>query len=117
MIRKGNEYRNQQQYEKAIEFYSEAADFDSYNLDAFYGLGFSNLKMGLPHKAIESFINAVKIDPYDPESHYNPGVVYFLIKEKRSAFEQYKILNILNENYATRLLMYIARRLCCKRNA
>ncbi len=76
-------------------------------MDAYYGIGYSNLKMGLHNKAIESFIKAVKIDPYVPESHYNLGLVYFLIKEKGPAFEQYKILKILNENYATRLLMYI----------
>ena len=38
MIRQGNENRNQQQYEKAIEFYREALDFEPYNLDAFYGI-------------------------------------------------------------------------------
>ena len=63
--------------------------------------------MGLLQNAIESFIKAVRIDPYDPESHYNLGVVYYVIKEKGPAFEQYKILKLLNENYATRLLMYI----------
>ena len=107
ILRIGNINRNQQQYEKAIEVYRESLDFDPYNMDAYYGIGYSNLKMGLHHKAIESFIKAVKIDPYYPESHYNLGLVYFLIKEKRPAFEQYKILKILNENYATRLLMYI----------
>ena len=107
LIRQGNENRNHEKYEKAIEFYREALSFDPYNLDAFYGLGFSNLKMGLVPNALESFIKAVKIDPYNPESHYNLGLVYFLIKEKAPAFEQYKILKLLNDDYATRLLMYI----------
>ena len=106
-IRQGNKYRNQQEYEKAIGFYREALDIDPYNLDAYYGIGYANLKMGFQNKAIESFIKAVEINPYDPESHYNLGIIYFLIKEKRSAFEQYKILELLNEDYATRLLMYI----------
>ena len=107
IIRQGNINRNQQQYEKAIELYRESLDFDQYNMDAYYGIGYSNLKMGLHNKAIESFIKAVKIDPYDPKSHYNLGLAYVLIKEKGPAFEQYKILKILNENYATRLLMYV----------
>ena len=107
ILRIGNINRSHQQYEKAIELYSESLDFDPYNMDAYYGIGYSNLKMGLHHKAIESFIKAVKIDPYDPESHYNLGLAYVLIKEKGPAFEQYKILKILNENYTTQLLMYI----------
>lgn len=107
IIKQGNLNRNQRQYAKAIELYSESLDLDPYNIDAYYGIGYSNLKMGLHHKAIESFIKAVKIDPYNPESHYNLGLAYVLIREKGPAFEQYKILKILNENYATRLLMYI----------
>ena len=63
--------------------------------------------MGIPQKAIESFIKAVRIDPYNPEPHFNLGLAYVLIKEKAPAFEQYKILKILNKSYATRLLMYI----------
>ena len=66
ILRIGNINRNHQQYEKAIERYRESFDFDPYNMDAYYGIGYSNLKMGLHHKAIESFIKAVKMDPYDP---------------------------------------------------
>jgi tetratricopeptide (TPR) repeat protein len=106
-IEQGDKYRNHQQYQKAIEFYREALENDPYNLDAYYGIGYSNLKMGLHTHAIESFVVAVKIDPCDPESHYNLGIVYFLMKEKVPAFEQYKILKILDNDYATRLLMYI----------
>ena len=57
--------------------------------------------------SMESFITAVRIDPYDAQSHYNLGLFYFLIKKKGPAFEQYKILKVLNQNYATRLLMYV----------
>ena len=63
--------------------------------------------MGYHDKALESFIKAVKIDPYNPTSHFNLGIVFFLLKEKKAAFEQYKILKTINNNYATRLLMYI----------
>ena len=107
IIRRGDKYRNQQQYEKAIEVYREVLELDPNNIDAYYGIGYSNLKMGLNDKSIGSFMKAVRIDPYDPETHYNIGIVYFLIKEKGPAFEQYKILKVLNENYATRLLMYV----------
>ncbi|MFH1701743.1 MAG: tetratricopeptide repeat protein [Candidatus Zixiibacteriota bacterium] len=107
LIRQGNENRDQQNYEKAIEFFNDALNLDPYNLDALYGIGFSNLKTGLYHKAIESFIKAVKIDPYNPISHYNLGLVYFHLKQKEPAFEQYKILKTLNGKYATRLLIYL----------
>ena len=107
IIRRGDKYRNQQQYQKAIEAYCEAIELDPYNIDAYYGIGYSNFKMGLYDKSMESFITAVRIDPYDAQSHYNLGLFYFLIKKKGPAFEQYKILKVLNENYATRLLMYV----------
>lgn len=107
LIRQGNENRNHKRYEKALALYSEALHFDPYNLEALYGIGYSNLKLQLYQNAIESFITAVKIDPYNPESHYNLGLAYFLLREKASAFAQYQILKILNEKYATRLLIYI----------
>ena len=107
IIKRGNSSRNQQQYEEAIADYNEALDLDPFNIDAYHGIGYSDLRLGLQNKAIESFIRAVKIDPYNPASHFNLGLVYFLLKEKKPAFEQYKILRILNENYATRLLMYL----------
>ena len=71
------------------------------------GIKWWRIKSRTSIKIISAFIKAVKIDPYDPESHYNLGLAYVLIKEKGPAFEQYKILKVLNENYATRLLMYI----------
>jgi LysM repeat protein len=107
IMRQGDEYRSQKQHGKAIEYYRTAINSDPNNIDAYYGVGHSNLKMGLHQKAIESFIKAVRVDPYNPESHYNLGLVYVLITEKEAAFEQYKILKILNGSYATRLLMYV----------
>jgi tetratricopeptide (TPR) repeat protein len=107
LIRRGNVYRDQENYEKAFELFHEAVNLDPNNLNALYSIGFSNLKLGRHHKAIESFIKAIKIDPYNPDSHYNLGLVYLDMREKKFAFEQYKILKILDKNYATRLLMYI----------
>jgi tetratricopeptide (TPR) repeat protein len=107
LIKQAARYRNKGQYQKSIELYNRAIQTDPYEIKALYGLGFANLKQGSYPESIEFFKQAIRIDPYNAESHYNLGLVYFRLKKKNSAFQQYRILKILNENFATRLLMYI----------
>ena len=107
LIKQAALYRNKGEYQKSIEFYNRAMQTDPYEIKALYGLGFANLKIGSHTESIEFFKQAIRIDPHNAESHYNLGLVYFHLKKKSSAFQQYRILKILNENFATRLLMYI----------
>ena len=54
-------------------------------------------------KAIESYKQAIRIDPDDAEAHYNLGCVYKLLNDKGSALEQYKILKKLDTELANEL--------------
>jgi len=107
LIDQGDKFRTRQDYDKAKALYEEAHHIDPNNVDALFGLGYSNLRMQNYTEAIASFVKAVEVDPYNPRSHFNLGLVYTSLKEKKPAFEQYKILKTLDEKFATRLLMYI----------
>lgn len=107
LVAQGDKHRSRQEYGKAMAAYSEALAVDAYTVDALYGLGYAHLKMHAHAEAVDAFVTAVKIDPYNPRSHFNLGLVYTQLKEKAPAFEQYRILKILDEKYATRLLIHI----------
>jgi len=54
-------------------------------------------------EAIESFKQAIKIDPEHTEANYNLGVAYINLKDRGSAMEQYKILKKLDTELANKL--------------
>ena len=58
-------------------------------------------------EAIESYKQAIRIDPDDTFAHYNLGYKYVLSNDRDSALEQYKILKKLDTKKAKMLLDYI----------
>ena len=53
--------------------------------------------------AIESFKQAIRIDPDDADAHYNLGIAYLGLNDRGSAMEQYKILKKLDTEKANDL--------------
>jgi Flp pilus assembly protein TadD len=51
-------------------------------------------------EAIESFKQAIRLDPDDAKAHYNLGVIYVHLNDRDSALEQYKILESLDSGLA-----------------
>jgi len=103
----GHQYRNQQDYKKAVEYYKRALRMNPYNIDVYYSLGFAYLKLKEQNKAIESFKQAIEINPYNAEAYYNMGLVYFVVGDKGAAFHNFEILKTLDSHLAERLLSYI----------
>jgi len=54
-------------------------------------------------EAIESFKQAIRINPDDAFAHFNLGLAYFLLNDRDSAMEQYKILKKLDTEMASKL--------------
>ncbi len=59
-------------------------------------------------KEIESYKQAIRIDPDNAIFHYYLGIVYVFLNDKGSAIEQYKILKNLDSELANELfnIMY-----------
>jgi tetratricopeptide (TPR) repeat protein len=54
-------------------------------------------------EAIESFKQAIRIDPDDAKVHISLGLAYFGLKDRGSALEQYTILKTLDTEMANEL--------------
>ena len=54
-------------------------------------------------KAIEAYKQAIRIDPDLAKPHLGLGLTYFLIGDKSSALNEYKILKNLDINLANEL--------------
>ena len=55
------------------------------------------------HDTIESYKQAIRINPDDAFAHFNLGLAYFLLNDRDSAMEQYKILKKLDTEMASKL--------------
>ena len=56
---------------------------------------------------IESYKQAIRLDPDYADAHYNLGYAYILLNDKESALEQYKILKNLDSERANELFNLI----------
>ena len=58
-------------------------------------------------EAIESFKQAIRLDPDDAKAHYNLGVIYVHLNDRDSALVQYEILKKLDSGLANKLFNII----------
>jgi tetratricopeptide (TPR) repeat protein len=58
---------------------------------------------------IESYKQAIRLDPDNAEAHYNLGLTYLCLEDNGSALEQYKILKKLDTELANRLFDLIPK--------
>ena len=67
-------------------------------------LGYTYCELGKYEEAIESYKQAIRIDPDDATAHYGLGVTYIILRDKSSALKQHKILKKLDTKMAKELL-------------
>ena len=58
---------------------------------------------GMSKEAIESYKQAIRIDPDFALAHANLGLTYLLLNDRGSAMQQYKILKKLDTEMANEL--------------
>ena len=71
-----------------------------------FNLGNAYYESGKWKEAIESYKQAIRIDPigvYGAFAHFNLGLTYIQINDRGSAMEQYKILKKLDTELANKL--------------
>jgi tetratricopeptide (TPR) repeat protein len=86
----GDLYYKKQNFDKAIENYKQAVNYESGNYLYHLSLGKSYDKKGNTEPAIQEYIAAVSAKPSDAESHYLLGSLYMAKQDYQKAYEEVK---------------------------
>ena len=94
-------------HQAAIEAYKQAISIDPNNAVTNYNLGITYNNLGLHQEAIEAYKQAIRINPNNALSHLDLGLTYSQIKDDNSAFNEYLILEKIDDHLAKRLWDFI----------
>jgi Flp pilus assembly protein TadD len=71
-----NAYADQGRWEEAVKLYKIAIELDPENGDLYNRLGIVFVSIDDPVEAEESYLQAIRLSPMNPESYYNLGELY-----------------------------------------
>jgi Flp pilus assembly protein TadD len=83
--------RQSQQWDEAVKHFSHAAKFDPQFGEAFLGLGASLLSEKQYADAIAPLETAVKLEPRNPDAHYNLAMAYTRAGRKQDGEKEFAI--------------------------
>lgn len=93
---------------EAIEACKQAIKINPDYAYAYTCLGLSYGSLRMHNEAIEAFKQALRINPNDKKAHFALGITYlFVLKDRGSALEEYKILKDLDAELANKLFNLI----------
>ena len=93
----GQVYFDTDQYLKAIDAYKKALELDPRNVDVLTDLVIMYRRSGQPQNAIESFDQAVVIDPKHETARFNKGIVLMHdLKDQKGAIKAWEELLEIN---------------------
>jgi len=78
-----------QEYQEAIEHYTEAIQLDLNNAVAYYNRGLTYHRLGQNQRAIEDYDKAIQLDPNDALAYGSRGYAYGHLGESQRAIEEY----------------------------
>lgn len=100
----GHVFVKLQKYERALDEYKEAARLKPTDAEIFFMIGSVYEKLNKLADEMEAYKQAIKINPDYAEAHYGLGGVYAAyLNDKKAALEEYRILQKLNPDLASRL--------------
>jgi len=76
LIKQGDAYRNQGQWDNAVGAYSQALELENTQAEAYYGRGIAYNANGQYDLAIADFTEAMKLQPKEAVLYYNRGITY-----------------------------------------
>jgi len=90
-------------HKESIEAYKQAIRIDIDYTNAYNNLAKAYNHLGLHKESIEALKQAIRLKPADADIHFGLGGLYFLIGDKSSALDEYKVLKELDINLANQL--------------
>jgi tetratricopeptide (TPR) repeat protein len=83
--------RQAQQWDEAVQHFSQAAKLDAGFGDAFLGLGSTLISQKKFADAVTPLEKAVKLEPQNPAAHYNLATAYVRIGRKQDADKEFEV--------------------------
>ncbi len=90
-FRKGVEYRNKKDWNKAISMYKKTIKLNRGHLKAYYRLAFAYAKVGKIEDAFRVYYQLAELDPDYADIHYNLAKLYISIKDYKKAVRELEI--------------------------
>jgi len=97
------------QYEDAIARFKRALELEPKSAEAHFCLGITYAAMGRQEDGIKSMKEGLAIDPSDPHWHFELARLYLGAGDKKSAMDEYAVLQKLEPNLAETLLKEIRK--------
>jgi tetratricopeptide (TPR) repeat protein len=94
----GEMARHDQQWDDAIAHFSRAAKLDSSFSDAYLGMGTSLLQLKRFPEAVAALETTVKLEPGNPDAHYNLAMAYSRSGRKQDADKEFAIHRQMTEH-------------------
>lgn len=109
-IRKGHKYERTMDFEKALEAYNKAIDFNPNSLLAYYSRGFLyEKKLGKYEKAIEGLNKVIALDPNYAIAYNNRGLLYEKLGDNQKAISDLREACLLGHSEACEELKKLTR--------
>lgn len=88
----GKLYTDKKRYHEAISEYKEALEVDSTYVDAWFGIGYVEEKLGNVKSAIESYQHALRLEPENASVRYSISKAYIMVEEYEKAVKELTVL-------------------------
>ena len=99
----GHTYLKAQKDREAIKAFKESIKLNPNMAEPYYGLGFSNFRLGRFRDAADAFKRAINLQPRMAKAHYGLSLAYQELNNTSGVLEEYKILETLDKNLANKL--------------
>lgn len=100
-----------EQWDKAIEDYSNSIELNPYHYTPYHARGYAYLKKCLYHKAEREFEKAISLNPNSTRSHFHISKVYAQTGRFRNAIESLNnLISLEQDEYV--ILGYIDKAMC-----
>ncbi|HJS23423.1 MAG TPA: tetratricopeptide repeat protein [Pyrinomonadaceae bacterium] len=99
----GHTFLKAQKDREAIKAFKESIKLNPNVAEPYYGLGFSNFRLGRFRDAADAFKKAIVLQPHMAKAHYGLSLAYQELNNSSGVLEQYKILETLDKSLAKKL--------------
>jgi len=100
LLRNANNYKDNKDYEKAVECYNGVLNKDDKNLDALFGMGYCLDKLGKYNEALEYWNKYLELNPDDAKAWNDKGWTLYYLDRCEEAIKYFDRALGINPNYA-----------------